>query len=149
MIEFFSFKGRIRRSEYAKSLVITVVLFIAWVWLKGVKNQMIFNAISHSSSYDASSAMVLHFLAGALLIAIFWFFLAQSAKRLHDIGLSGWFDLVLLVPPILSMSIDWKPLSDPILLATLILPLILSFIDGKPYENKYGPDPKGRDEKNA
>lgn len=128
MSEFFSFQGRIQRSEYAKSLVVTVVLFIIWVWLANVRRTtyiMNYGEITPETS-------LLSFLSLVLLVATVWFFLAQSAKRLHDIGLSAWFVIVFLALPV-----------------SLLIALIIALIDGKPYENKYGPDPKGRDEKNA
>ncbi len=52
--------------------------------------------------------------------------LAVAVRRLHDIGQSGWWFLIAIVP--------------------LIGPIILLFLfirDSDPGENKYGPNPKG------
>ena len=52
--------------------------------------------------------------------------LAVSVRRLHDVGKSGWFLLIALIP----------------LLGAIWL-LILMCTDGQPGDNKYGPNPKG------
>jgi len=50
---------------------------------------------------------------------------AVSIRRLHDVGKSGWFSLILLVP-----------------LVGAIWILILVCTDSQPGENQYGPNPK-------
>jgi uncharacterized membrane protein YhaH (DUF805 family) len=52
--------------------------------------------------------------------------LAVSARRLHDIGKSGWMQLVIFIPVV-----------------GLIWLIILMATDSNPGENKYGPNPKG------
>ncbi|GAA4422945.1 hypothetical protein GCM10023188_01160 [Pontibacter saemangeumensis] len=70
----FSFKGRIRRTEYGLSLVLyTIILYIV------------------SEGIEARGAA---FAAGILYIPLIWFFLAQSAKRCHDRGNTGWFQII-------------------------------------------------------
>ncbi|MDO5017573.1 MAG: DUF805 domain-containing protein [Porphyromonas sp.] len=61
------------------------------------------------------------------LIAIFFFMpsLAVSVRRLHDIGKSGWWLLIGLIP----------------LIGTLVL-LYYYIKEGDHGENRYGPDPK-------
>lgn len=114
MIEFFSFEGRIKRSEYLVSIVVlNIVSFFVGLFIGAASNT--------SAGIDAVVAGVVYLLFG---LCYLWIFLAQSAKRLHDIGLSGWFSILALIP-----------------LGTLIL----FIIDGQPRENKYGPDPKLRD----
>ena len=53
--------------------------------------------------------------------------LAVSIRRLHDIGKSGWFILISLVPVI----------------GGIIL-IIFSLMDSQPGSNAYGPNPKGK-----
>jgi uncharacterized membrane protein YhaH (DUF805 family) len=67
----FSFKGRIRRMEYGLSIII------------------------YSISYGIVMAMIENFSFVALaIIPLIWFMLAQGAKRCHDRGNSGWFQII-------------------------------------------------------
>ena len=74
----FSFKGRIRRSEYG----ITILIIIAALFL--------ISFIIAASEYSDAS-MIIFLLA---YIICFWFQIAQSTKRCHDIGHSGWWQLI-------------------------------------------------------
>jgi uncharacterized membrane protein YhaH (DUF805 family) len=70
----FSFSGRIRRLEYGISMIIGGVL------------QFIITSLSESSS----EASIFVFL----LIPVMWFGFAQGAKRCHDLGNNGWWQLI-------------------------------------------------------
>jgi uncharacterized membrane protein YhaH (DUF805 family) len=52
--------------------------------------------------------------------------IAVGARRLHDIGRTGWWQLIVLVPVI-----------------GVIVLLIFYVMDGDPGSNEYGPNPKG------
>lgn len=70
----FSFKGRIRRTEYGISMIIYLaVLFV----LEYVSMEIMSLALFY-----------------AVLIPMYWFMLAQSAKRSHDRGNSAWYILI-------------------------------------------------------
>ncbi|MFD2562032.1 DUF805 domain-containing protein [Aquimarina rubra] len=71
----FSFYGRIRRLEYGLSYII----FIASFFLVGVITEII---------PEAESLIVL------MIIPSYWFLLAQGAKRCHDLGNSGFFQII-------------------------------------------------------
>ena len=73
-----SFEGRIRRTEYAISLII----FLTYVF--------ILNYINVDSN-GAGGALIVGLF---LLIAVTWFFFTQAAKRCHDIGNSGWWQFI-------------------------------------------------------
>lgn len=90
----FSFKGRIRRTEYGRSIII-----LFW---------FVFLVLIFSQE-----------LMYLLLIPGFWFSFAQGAKRCHDLGNSGWWQLIPFYTP-------W-----------------LLFQDGQPGSNEYGENPKG------
>lgn len=96
----FSFDGRIRRTEYAISVLIYA--FIA----------TIINGIIGASNGDA-------FILLVLFIPALWFIWAQGAKRCHDLGNSGWWQLI----PFYGF---W-----------------LLFQDGQIGKNEYGENPKG------
>ena len=67
----FSFDGRIRRTEYGISFIIYIFSYT------------LINAIFNSSSFL--------FIA---FIPVFWFLWAQGAKRCHDRGNSGWYQII-------------------------------------------------------
>tara|TARA_B110001452_G_scaffold64656_1_gene51388 strand:+ start:924 stop:1589 length:666 start_codon:yes stop_codon:yes gene_type:complete len=92
----FSFVGRIRRLEYGISSIISTFLI----------NILISVAIENPATW-------------LLIIPVYWFGLAQGAKRCHDRGNSGWFQLI----PFYSL---W-----------------MLFAEGDFGSNSYGPNPKG------
>ena len=73
--EIFSFSGRIRRLEYGLSLLLYIVLYFILI--------VSWNALYHRAFffYLATSALV-------------WFYLAQGAKRCHDMGYSAFYQLI-------------------------------------------------------
>jgi uncharacterized membrane protein YhaH (DUF805 family) len=70
----FSFNGRIRRTEFGVSLIIYYIIY--------------FVIIASSDESSEQQLMVL------LFIPIIWLLLAQGAKRCHDIGRSGWWQII-------------------------------------------------------
>lgn len=96
----FSFDGRIRRTEYGVSVLIYA--FCA----------TILNAIVGASDGDAAILLFAY-------IPLLWFLWAQGAKRCHDVGNSGWWQLI----PFYGF---W-----------------LLFQDGEHGRNQYGENPKG------
>ncbi|ALI99932.1 DUF805 domain-containing protein [Rufibacter tibetensis] len=103
----FSFKGRIRRLEYGLS------------WLIYIPFAIILNVLAASS--DITTILIMF----VLYIPLVWFVWAQGAKRCHDKGRSGWFQIIPFYC------------------------LVLLFSDGEPYENDYGANPKGKEEQAA
>lgn len=95
----FSFEGRIRRTEYGISLIIYV--FIA-----------VFINLIAQSDREAGFIFILY-------IPALWFLWSQAAKRCHDVGNSGWWQLI----PFYGL---W-----------------LLFQDGDAGPNQYGDNPKG------
>lgn len=99
----FSFEGRIRRSEYGLSFIIYfVVYFIIFAMMTG----------------DEPSGLK---ILGLAYIPAVWFLWAQGAKRCHDLGNSGWWQII----PFYGL---W-----------------MLFQAGKPGTNEYGDNPKGLD----
>lgn len=74
----FSFNGRIRRTEYCLSFLIYMIWY-------GVINAMM---ATPDPSAGASLFVLISF------IPMIWFIWAQNAKRCHDRGNSGWYQLI-------------------------------------------------------
>ena len=101
----FSFKGRIRRSEYG----ISCILCDVYTWIISLIILGSFNG----ELYDGAILICL-----LLQIPSEWFILAQSTKRCHDRGNSGWWQFI----PFYGL---W-----------------LLFADGEKCSNEYGNNPK-------
>ncbi|MCF7561270.1 DUF805 domain-containing protein [Sabulilitoribacter multivorans] len=72
----FSFTGRIRRTEYGLSYLIYLLIYIG--------------GGSIIANLDDSFSILIFFI----WIPLLWFLLAQGAKRCHDRGNSGWFQII-------------------------------------------------------
>lgn len=106
---YANFTGRARRSEYW-----FFVLFSAII-------SFILQLIDYAL-FGIESIGWISLLYG---LAVFIPGLAVSVRRLHDVGKSGWYYLLILLP-----IIGW------------IWLLILFFTEGDSGPNEYGPDPK-------
>lgn len=70
----FSFKGRIRRTEYVLSYIIYVV-FVSFI-----------SILMEVGEYFG--------LLGLFILPMLWFLIAQATKRCHDRGNSGWYQII-------------------------------------------------------
>lgn len=93
----FSFDGRIRRLEYGISFIIVVIV----------------NAFLDELVKSGETPII-----GLAFIPILWFLWAQGAKRCHDMGKSGWYQII-------PFYVFW-----------------LIFAKGESGNNKYGVNPK-------
>lgn len=103
----FSSEGRIRRLEYGLSLII----YYAYSFVMG----LLLGSIGLIDDADSPKSKLVLFI---VLIPGIWFLLSQGAKRCHDRGNSGWYQLI----PFYGF---W-----------------MLFADGDAYENEYGENPK-------
>ena len=95
------FTGRARRSEFWKFVLVSFIISI------------VLGTIS-----DALETLY----ALAILVPS----LAVGARRLHDIGKSGWWQLLVLIP-----IVGW------------IVLIVFFVLDSEPKDNQYGSNPKG------
>ena len=109
MSNIFSFSGRIRRTEYAVTQII--ISFVAGIMF------FIFGVSLFAGESAATGAIILFCVTMVLSI---WVSLASGAKRCHDRGNTGFFQLI----PFYGL---W-----------------MLFGDGDHGSNRYGADPKGR-----
>ncbi len=99
----FSFEGRVRRLEYG----LTYLFYIVIINLVDVIAQIYISI---------DQALILRLI---ILIPLVWILLAQGAKRCHDRGNSGWYQII-------PFYIFW-----------------MIFADSEPGPNEYGDNPKG------
>ena len=117
--KYADFNGRARRSEYWKFMLFTTIIEA----LSGV----IFSTIIPLTVEIGDAEISLAYIAVYLIFILPK--LAVSVRRLHDIGKSGWFYLISLIP---------------------VVGQIIFFIwcvkDSEARTNKYGQDPKEPEE---
>jgi uncharacterized membrane protein YhaH (DUF805 family) len=106
------FSGRARRKEYWMFLLFNIIFLIAAMIIDNVIGTT-FGGLSYGLFYCIYSLIVL--IPG----------LAVGVRRLHDVGKSGWFMFIALIPIIGSI---WL--------------LVLFCTDSVPGTNEYGVNPK-------
>ena len=112
---YADFNGRARRSEYWYFVLFNFIVSI----LIGLSLGVIAGLLN---------VPALVYLAYLWSLAVFIPSLAVSVRRLHDIGRSGWWLLLSLIP----------------LVGAIIL-IIWHCTDSQPGANQYGPNPKEMD----
>jgi len=121
----FSINGRVRRREYVLFALVMGALFFDW--LAGLRDTARQDHVYANTATGGYLVNLLtrgdtHYAVLALLILVAY---TVTAKRLHDRGRSGWWQLLVFVP-----IIGWGWL----LAELFILP-------GTPYANRYGAHP--------
>jgi uncharacterized membrane protein YhaH (DUF805 family) len=114
---FSNFSGRARRKEFWMWYLFYVIVLIVAMILDGVLGT------GFEIGYGVTSPYGWIYLIAALAHVIPG--LAVSVRRLHDVGKSGWFMFISLIPIIGGI---WL--------------LVLMCTDGDSSENAYGPSPK-------
>ncbi|WP_407572260.1 DUF805 domain-containing protein [Deinococcus altitudinis] len=128
---YFDFSGRSRRREYWMFTLISILFPAAVVLLLRLMGGL--NGSDARSVSLSPIGMILVVLLGLYGLAMVPPTLAIGARRLHDIGLSGWLMLLSLV--------GWLMLHS--IVGLNIVLLVLAVLDSKPETNKWGPSPKG------
>ncbi|WP_310558976.1 DUF805 domain-containing protein [Flavobacterium sp.] len=109
---YANFNGRARRSEYWYYILANLIILIVAAVIDSVTG-LNFEPLPYGIIYSIYA--IATFLPG----------IAVAIRRLHDVGKSGWFLLILFFPLIGSI---WL--------------LILACREGDQGTNQYGPDPK-------
>ncbi|MCL2593057.1 MAG: DUF805 domain-containing protein [Defluviitaleaceae bacterium] len=119
------FTGRARRKEFWMFTLFCIILGVVLMIL-----DRIFGTTFNLDKESTGDYLFSIFVGGGWLdsifnLAVFVPGLAVSFRRLHDIGKSGWWNLLAFVP-----IIGW------------IILLVWNCRDSQPDENKYGVNPK-------
>jgi len=118
---YSDFRGRSRRKEYWMYTLFTLIAAVIAAVIDNVLGttfKIQVGEISQSIGYG--------YVYLIYALATFIPGLAVSVRRLHDVGKSGWFFLIILIPFIGAV---WL--------------LVLLCTDGQLQTNKWGPNPKG------
>ncbi|MGO4772656.1 DUF805 domain-containing protein [Flavobacterium sp. W22_SRS_FK3] len=114
---YANFNGRARRSEYWYFTLMQFILLISFVVVGAILGSLFDSALGGLFI----GYMVFCFYSLATVLPT----LGVVVRRLHDVGKSGWFYFIALIPGIGAI---WL--------------LILLCTEGDSGENNYGPDPK-------
>lgn len=120
--KYFNFNGRARRSEFWWFYLFASIFSSIPVYIVSMMHTA---AMQEAQAVDSN---YLTFYIIAAIISLFLFsipLIAAMARRLHDVGKSGWLILCFLLCGIGGL-----------------IPLIMCIPDGKPEPNKFGPSPK-------
>ena len=118
---YVNFKGRARRKEYWMFGLVYVIILIACMILDNVLGTVFMidagplGEISLGYGWLYFICNLVHFMPALGLVV----------RRLHDVGKSGWFYFIFLIPII---GVIWL--------------LVLYCTEGQKQDNKWGPDPK-------
>ena len=165
----FNYQGRARRSEYGWFQLVNYLLQMAfmlvfWLIIAGAAAGSM--ALGRNEETMLMGVSIVAIVVYALLllyqVVIFLVSLSVTARRLHDLGWSGWWQLVLFVLPliiivifIINMPTNMPSERDlaqamffPFLMmgiyaiVAFVVMCILLFKEGQIGANKYGEDPK-------
>ena len=114
--KYADFSGRARRKEYWMwTLYVTLIFILAMIMdnVLGLNFELLGQDLGYGWLYMLAG--IINFIPGLSIVV----------RRLHDVGKSGWFYLIILIPII---GFIWM--------------LILLCSDGVKEENKWGTNPK-------
>lgn len=139
--KYANFNGRARRSEFWWFYLLNVILgacttaVLQWkMSVRAAVEAQLGEALFDQEKMDALMAQAkacddkffpIMCVIGVLTLILLLPTLAAWARRLHDVGKSGWLILCIFACGVGGL-----------------IPLILAIPDGKPGENQYGPSPK-------
>jgi uncharacterized membrane protein YhaH (DUF805 family)/cold shock CspA family protein len=117
---YANFRGRARRKEYCGYVLLYIIAAMV------IGTVALFLDGSAGNLDGGETPVVTLGLFGLLVLATFIPSLAVTIRRIHDIGLSGWFWLLGLIP-----YIGW------------LIILVFALVPSQKHDNKWGPVPYG------
>jgi uncharacterized membrane protein YhaH (DUF805 family) len=122
----FGFNGRIGRGKYWLGVLVIFIVNIAMVvGAISLSGGMETLANADPQTMDPNAVQQAMLPLYAAMLPGLYISLAVFAKRLHDMGQTGWLSLLSLVPLVGIGMFFW-----------------MGFAGGKPGPNEYGPDPR-------
>lgn len=118
---YVNFRGRARRKEYWAFVLFGSIAFVALFCLGLLLDLTAGNVNWNNSQMIFTWALPVLWLLATILPGI-----AVTVRRQHDIGISGWFYLLVLVPSVGGLII-----------------LVFTLISSQKHDNKWGPVPDG------
>ena len=111
---YANFKGRARRKEYW----MFYLFYFLFIFFATIADILVFDV-------NVEDPEAVYPLQSIFILATFIPLISLGARRLHDVGKSGWLQLIALIP----------------FFGAIVL-LIFACTDSDPLENKYGTSPK-------
>ena len=118
---YATFTGRARRSEYWYFVLFNIIFIIVAMFLDNI-----FGTTFKLDTINGAVSTPYGYFYIAYVLAVLIPGLAVSVRRLHDVGKSGWFYFIILIP-----------------IVGAIWLLVLACTDSIFGANKYGLNPKG------
>ena len=125
---FLNFNGRLSRVPFVVSFVANLIIgfIVTFIWV----------AVPFDPTAFISYVEI--FLILAFLLMFVWTTLAIVAKRLHDVGQSGWLISVLWLPLIFPIMVPTGEVSVVSWLASIAIVAALSLVPSMTGENRFG-----------
>ena len=126
--------GRINRWEFFARTFLTGLTFVIAVVIAGI--------------LYAKGLKIPCVLCGVFAAWMYWRIIMAYVKRLHDLGWSGWWAILIFCEGLEKYLVDNDVLSTVISVIVFVLSLLLVFWKGNHGVNKYGKDPLMKYEEN-
>ena len=117
--DYARFRGRARRKEYWGFVLFFMVTMVLLVAVGGILDGV-------TGNLDDEEPIFLISLTGLFTLAMIVPSIAVTVRRIHDLGLSGWFALLGLIPTVGSLII-----------------LVFALIPSQKHANRWGEVPPG------
>jgi len=125
--KYAQFSGRARRKEYWMFVLLIIGIEIVFYTLMGILGGGPMVAGDPTVSVNPVAGLLMLVFC-VVMLGLFIPSLAVSVRRLHDTNRSGWWVLIAFIP----------------FLGALVL-LVFMLLAGTAGDNRFGPDPKGRE----